>query len=61
MPETDFDLAARVAHVQPLVTIERKVQPAHTALLVVDMQNDFIAPNGLVGRSGRCHRGAEAG
>ena len=50
---SDFDLAARVAHVQPLVTVERKVQPGHTALIVIDMQNDFIAPNGLVGRSGR--------
>jgi ureidoacrylate peracid hydrolase len=51
--ETDFELAARVAHVEPLVSIERKVRPGHTALLVIDMQNDFIAPNGLVGRSGR--------
>lgn len=51
--ETDFDILARIAHVEPLVSIERKVQPGHTALLVIDMQNDFIAPNGLVGRSGR--------
>jgi len=52
-PESDFDVAARIAHVEPLVSLGKKVQPAHTALLVIDMQNDFIAPDGLVGRSGR--------
>jgi ureidoacrylate peracid hydrolase len=52
-PETDFDVAARLAHVEPLVTLEKKVRPEHTALIVIDMQNDFIAPGGLVGRSGR--------
>jgi ureidoacrylate peracid hydrolase len=52
-PETDFDVAARLAHVEPLVTLEKKVRPGHTALIVIDMQNDFIAPGGLVGRSGR--------
>jgi nicotinamidase-related amidase len=36
-----------------LVGLDKKVQPAHTALLVIDMQNDFIASVGLVGRSGR--------
>jgi ureidoacrylate peracid hydrolase len=51
--ETDFDVAARLAHVEPLVTLEKKVRPGHTALIVIDMQNDFIAPGGLVGRSGR--------
>jgi ureidoacrylate peracid hydrolase len=51
--ESDFEIAARIAHVQPLVGLERKVHPNHTALIVIDMQNDFIAPDGLVGRSGR--------
>lgn len=49
----DFDVAARLAHVQPLVTLQQKVQPAHTALLVVDMQNDFCAEGGLVSKDGR--------
>jgi nicotinamidase-related amidase len=35
------------------LALDKKVQPAHTALLVIDMQNDFIASVGLVGRSGR--------
>jgi ureidoacrylate peracid hydrolase len=51
--ESDFEVAARIAHVEPLVGLERKVHPTHTALIVIDMQNDFIAPDGLVGRSGR--------
>lgn len=51
--ESDFDVAARIAHIEPLVGLERKVRPGHTALIVIDMQNDFIAPEGLVGRSGR--------
>src|SRR5262249_26642277 len=52
-PESDFEVAARIAHVEPLVGLDKKVQPAHTALLVIDMQNDFVASDGLVGRSGR--------
>jgi ureidoacrylate peracid hydrolase len=53
MPESDFEVAGRIAHVEPLVGLDKKVTPAHTALIVIDMQNDFIAPGGLVGRSGR--------
>jgi hypothetical protein len=52
-PETDFEVAARIAHVEPLVGLDKKIQPAHTDLLVIDMQNDFVASDGLVGRSGR--------
>jgi ureidoacrylate peracid hydrolase len=52
-PESDFEVAARLAHVEPLVGLARKVHSSHTALIVIDMQNDFIAPEGLVGRSGR--------
>jgi ureidoacrylate peracid hydrolase len=51
--EFDLEIAAGLSHVEPLVGLARKVNPAHTALLVIDMQNDFIAPEGLVGRSGR--------
>ena len=52
-PESDFEVAARIAHVEPLVGLGKKLQPAHTALLVIDMQNDFVASDGLVSRSGR--------
>jgi ureidoacrylate peracid hydrolase len=51
--QSDFDIAARLAHVEPLVGLTKKLQPPHSALLVIDMQNDFIAPGGLVERSGR--------
>jgi ureidoacrylate peracid hydrolase len=50
---SDFEVAARLSHVEPLVGLAKKVNPVHTALLVIDMQNDFIAPGGLVARSGR--------
>jgi ureidoacrylate peracid hydrolase len=53
MSTSDFDGAARLAHVQPLGTLAQKVEPRHAALLVVDMQNDFIAPGGLISKDGR--------
>lgn len=34
------------------VTPEEVLNPSHTALIVVDMQNDFCAPQGLWGRLG---------
>ena len=35
-----------------LSTLEQKVSPAHTALLVVDVQNDFVANDGFFHRIG---------
>jgi len=49
----DFAAAARIAHIRPLSTLNEKVDPRHTALLIVDMQNDFCAKGGLVDRAGR--------
>jgi Isochorismatase family len=51
--ESDFEVAGRIAHVEPLLGLDKKLRPGHAALLVIDMQNDFIASAGLVGRSGR--------
>ena len=45
--------ARRIAHVAPLTTLMEKVQASHTALIVVDMQNDFCALGGLRGKGGR--------
>ena len=58
--QTDFDVAARIAHVKPLVGIREKASPRHTALVVIDMQNDFIAKDGLIAREGRDVSQAEA-
>ena len=48
----DFALAGRIAHVQPLGGLKDKVQPAHTALVVIDVQNDFCAPGGMMDQEG---------
>jgi ureidoacrylate peracid hydrolase len=45
--------AGRLAHVELLKTMREKVKPSHCALLVIDMQNDFIADGGLISKDGR--------
>ncbi len=44
---------ATQAGIQVLGTLEERIAPAHTALLVVDMQNDYCAPGGAGDRNGR--------
>jgi ureidoacrylate peracid hydrolase len=39
-------------HVPPLRTLQEKLAPAHTALLVVDVLNDFCAPGGTMDQEG---------
>src|SRR5919205_1147868 len=39
--------------VEVLTALEARVAPTHTALLVVDMQNDYCAPGGASDRNGR--------
>lgn len=39
--------------VQMLTTLQELVDPAHTALLIVGMQNDTCAPEGVLDKSGR--------
>lgn len=51
--ESTYDVAARIAHRRPLATLPDKVSPGHTALVVIDMQNDFCADGGLVAKGGR--------
>src|SRR5689334_8195111 len=41
------------ADFEVLTTLEARVAPPHTALLVVDMQNDYCAPGGASDRNGR--------
>ena len=37
---------------EPLSDLTAKVAPLHTALLVVDFQNDFVSPDGGLARQG---------
>jgi ureidoacrylate peracid hydrolase len=47
-PTADFEAASHLAHVAPLGTLPEKVQGSRAALIVVDMQNDFCAPGGMM-------------
>jgi hypothetical protein len=49
-----------LAHVAALTTLVDKVRPAHTALLVIDMQNDFCADDGFVAKGGATCRSCRA-
>ncbi|MFC2056945.1 cysteine hydrolase family protein [Chloroflexota bacterium] len=33
---------------KPLLSLEEKIKPGHTAIIVVDMQNDYCSPEGAV-------------
>jgi ureidoacrylate peracid hydrolase len=44
--------AAALAHRPLLGTLEQKIEPAHTALIVVDVQNDFCADGGFMDAEG---------
>jgi ureidoacrylate peracid hydrolase len=58
--QEDLDVATRIAHVKPLGSLAEKLKPAHTALLVVDMVNDFCADGGLISKDGRDLTAAKA-
>ena len=50
--DKDFAAAERISHVAPLNGLSNKVDPAHTALIVIDVQNDFCAPGGMMDKEG---------
>ncbi len=47
-----LETAERLAHRPILSTLEQKVEPAHAALIVIDMQNDFCAAGGMMAKEG---------
>ena len=49
---TPLEAAAALSFQPLLVGLERKVDPDHTALLIVDVQNDFCAPGGMMDKEG---------
>jgi ureidoacrylate peracid hydrolase len=49
---TSFEAAAALSSRPLLVDLEQKVEPVHAALLVIDVQNDFCAPGGMMDREG---------
>jgi ureidoacrylate peracid hydrolase len=49
-----------LAHGRPLVELGRKVSPAHTALVVIDVQNDFCAEGGMMDAEGLDLSGVQA-
>jgi ureidoacrylate peracid hydrolase len=54
MSVTQWQQAAQALTHRPLLsTLEQKVRPEHTALVIIDMQNDFCADGGLVSKDGR--------
>ena len=45
--------ARRIAHTPPLTCLADKIRPSHTALILIDVQNDFCASDGFVAKGGR--------
>jgi ureidoacrylate peracid hydrolase len=43
---------ANATHDEVLLTLAQKVDPSHTAVVVIDVQNDFCAPGGFYDRTG---------
>ena len=49
---TPLEAAAALSSRPLLVSLDQKVHPDHTALVVIDVQNDFCAPGGMMDREG---------
>jgi ureidoacrylate peracid hydrolase len=47
-----YDTPTSLFHVAPLRTLAEKVDPRHTAVVVIDVLNDFCADDGMMAREG---------
>lgn len=50
--ESAREAGERITHRPLLTKLEQKIDPAHSALIVIDMQNDFCAPGGMMDLEG---------
>lgn len=48
----NLSAARRISHVEPLATLNEKVLGPHTAVVVIDVQNDFCADQGSMAKEG---------
>ncbi len=48
----NFTAASRISHVEPLATLDEKILGPHTAVIVIDVQNDFCAEEGIMAKEG---------
>ncbi len=48
----NFSAAERISHVKPLSGLNEKVLGPHTAVIVIDVQNDFCADEGTMAKEG---------
>jgi ureidoacrylate peracid hydrolase len=58
--DSPLSAAAALAHRPLLSTLDQKIEPPHTALIVVDVQNDFCAAGGFMDAEGMDLSSAQA-
>jgi hypothetical protein len=51
-PAKTYDIVQKVTRGRMLDTLEKKLRPDHTALVVIDVQNDFCAGQGMMAAEG---------
>jgi len=49
----DLDRGMKPILARMMTTLEQKVYPSHSALIVMDVQNDFCAKEGVFGKEGK--------
>ena len=52
IPSENLSAAKRISHVEPLTTLDEKILGPHTAVIVIDVQNDFCADQGCMAKEG---------